>query len=358
MRTHRTSSRRRRRSRSGAGTRDHVRDDEPGEVPGGLREARSRRRPHAPARPGVPGAPGGPPRRRCEVRRGDRGPPSPRGVPDRRLRPLRGRARWVPGRVLVVCVPDDRAGRGPHPDAARSPPVREVRDGLPPRESGTPSPDLPGRVRGLDRPRAQGPRGLRLRPDLRAPRLPPHLRGDEPRGEERGLPPGPGRGGPRPLPPEAGMMGVATFERLAPPQKGAVRGLLFAVPLLLPLGYILALEALLPPVFFSIAFVAMVGYLVTPLGAEFWVPSSVLAVQASGGGVAEAAIAVASVVLVDWFTALFLLWNFDLAERAPFLGRFIDKTEERCRGFLDEKPWRRRLAVVALAVYVALPVQM
>ena len=154
------------------------------------------------------------------------------------------------------------------------------------------------------------------------------------------------------------MMGVATFERLAPPQKGAVRGLLFAVPLLLPLGYILALEALLPPVFFSIAFVAMVGYLVTPLGAEFWVPSSVLAVQASGGGVAEAAIAVASVVLVDWFTALFLLWNFDLAERAPFLGKFIDKTEDRCRRFLDEKPWRRRLAVVALAVYVALPVQM
>src|SRR2546428_8417301 len=102
----------------------------------------------------------------------------------------------------------------------------------------------------------------------------------------------------------------------------------------------------------------MIGYLVPPLGAEFWVPSSVLAVQASGGGLPEAAIAVASIVLVDWFTALFLLWNFDLAERAPFLGKFIEKTEVRCRRFLDEKPWRRRLAAAALALYVALPVQM
>src|SRR3989454_8009030 len=154
------------------------------------------------------------------------------------------------------------------------------------------------------------------------------------------------------------MTGVTAFERLAPTQKVAVRGLLFALPLLLPLGYILALEALLPPVFFSIAFVAMIGYLVTPLGAEFWVPSSVLAVQANGGGIAAAAVAVASIVMVDWFTALFLLWNFDLGERAPFLGKFIDRTEEKCRRFLAEKPWRQRLAAAALALYVALPVQM
>src|SRR5207245_7751879 len=112
---------------------------------------------------------------------------------------------------------------------------------------------------------------------------------------------------------------------------------LFAIRLLLPFACIALLHAGLPPVFFGIAFVAMVGYLVTPLGAEFWVPSSVLAVQASGGGLAEATVAVASIVLVDWFTALFLLWNFDLAERAPFLGKFIDRAEVKCRQFLAEK---------------------
>lgn len=154
------------------------------------------------------------------------------------------------------------------------------------------------------------------------------------------------------------MTAVTAFERLAPTQKVAVRGLLFGLPFFIAIGYIAALQVLVPPVFFEIAFVAMVGYLLTPLGAEFWVPASVLAVQASGGGVAEAAVAVGSVVLVDTFTALFLLWNFDLAERAPVLGRFIDKAEERCRKFLAEKPWRKRLAVAALALYVALPVQM
>ena len=154
------------------------------------------------------------------------------------------------------------------------------------------------------------------------------------------------------------MANLVAYERLAANHKVAVRAALFAIPLLLPLAYIAVLQALLPPVFFGIAFGAMIGYLLTPLGAEFWVPFSVILVLNDGGGVAEATWTVASIVLVDWFTALFLLWNFDLAERLPFLGKFIDKTEGRCRRFLAEKPWRQRLAAAALALYVALPVQM
>ncbi|TLZ64521.1 MAG: hypothetical protein E6K13_02270 [Methanobacteriota archaeon] len=154
------------------------------------------------------------------------------------------------------------------------------------------------------------------------------------------------------------MTNLVVYERLAANHKIAVRATLFAFPLLLPLAYVALLQAVLPPAIFGIALAAMIGYLATPLGAEFWVPTSVILVQASGGGVAEAAVVVASVVLVDWFTALFLLWNFDLAERTPLLGKFIHKAEERCRRFLKEKPWRQRLAAVALAVYVALPVQM
>jgi len=151
---------------------------------------------------------------------------------------------------------------------------------------------------------------------------------------------------------------LTAFDRLAPNHKVVVRGALFAIPLLLPLAYVTVLRVVLPPTFFEIAFLGMIGYLLTPLGAEFWVPTSVLAVRGLGGGVSEASWAVGSIVLVDWFTALFLLWNFDLAERAPILGKFIDKTEARCQRFLAEKPWRQKLAVAALALYVALPVQM
>src|SRR3989454_11788764 len=154
------------------------------------------------------------------------------------------------------------------------------------------------------------------------------------------------------------MANLVAYERLDANRKVVVRATLFAFPLLLPLAYIALLQAILPPVFFGIAFGAMLGYLVTPLGAEFWVPSSVLLVLQYGGGLPEATVAVASIVLVDWFTALFLLWNFDLAERAPFLGKFIDRTEVKCRRVLAEEPWRERLAAAALALYVALPVQM
>ena len=154
------------------------------------------------------------------------------------------------------------------------------------------------------------------------------------------------------------MTGAAAYARKSATRQVALRVAFFALPPALAATYILALRAALSDAFFQIAFVAMVGYLLTPLGAEFWVPTSVLAVQAQGGGVAEAAWAVGSVVLVDWFSALFLLWNFDLAERMPWVGKFIDRTEVRCRRFLAEKPWRQRLALLALALYVALPVQM
>ncbi len=153
------------------------------------------------------------------------------------------------------------------------------------------------------------------------------------------------------------MTGAAGYARPAA-QAVSLRVALFALPFTLAALYLLTLRAALPDVFFQIAFVAMVGYLLTPLGAEFWVPLSVILVIKDGGGVAEAVWAVASIVLVDWFTALFLLWNFDLAERMPWLGRFIDRTEVRCRRFLAEKPWRQRLALLALGLYVALPVQM
>ena len=154
------------------------------------------------------------------------------------------------------------------------------------------------------------------------------------------------------------MTDSVAFEKPASNGRIAARVVLFVLPFAIGLGYIGILDVVLGPTFFEIALVAMVGYLLTPLGAEFWVPSSVIAVQLGGGGAVEAFWAVSAVVAMDWLIALFLLWNFDLAERAPVLGKFIDKTEARCRRFLEAKPWRQRLALVALALYVALPVQM
>ncbi len=137
-----------------------------------------------------------------------------------------------------------------------------------------------------------------------------------------------------------------------------VRLLLVLLPFAIALSYIGLLFLVLVKDFFAIAMVAMVGYLITPLGAEFWVPTSVITVEGLGGGAVDAFWVVSAVVAMDWLIALFLLWNFDLAERAPVLGKFIDRSEVRCKRFLEAKPWRQRLALFALALYVALPVQM
>lgn len=134
------------------------------------------------------------------------------------------------------------------------------------------------------------------------------------------------------------MTDSVAFERPAPSGGPVLRALLFVLPLAIALGYIAALDLFLPATFFAIAFVGMIGYLATPLGAEFWVPTTVLAVQAEGGGGFYAFWAVGSIVLVDWFIALFMLWNFDLAERAPFLGASSTRRRHAARS-----SWTRNL---------------
>jgi uncharacterized membrane protein len=136
---------------------------------------------------------------------------------------------------------------------------------------------------------------------------------------------------------------------------------LFFLPLLLAAAYLAAVWSVFPPAASSIILGAMVLYLVSPLGVEFVVPGAVLALRTSAeiaDPVPAIVAAVLSVVLVDVFTALFLLWNFDLAERVPFLGGFIRKTEEKCHRVIERRKWGEGVTLAALTAYVALPVQM
>ena len=103
----------------------------------------------------------------------------------------------------------------------------------------------------------------------------------------------------------------------------------------------------------------MLTYLVSPLGIEFVIPFMVLAIRTSpDSSVMAIVIAILSVILVDVFTALFMLWNFELAERAPLLGRFVRKIKEKCRAVIQKKKWGEGATLAALTTYVALPVQM
>jgi len=139
---------------------------------------------------------------------------------------------------------------------------------------------------------------------------------------------------------------------------------LFAVPLVAAAAYIGAVWGLFIGAIATIILGAMLAYLVSPAGTEIVVPISVLYIRTVFSGLGSpdwgpaVAVAVASVILVDVFIALFLLWNFDLAERTPILGGFIRKAEERCRKMIERKKWGEGATLAALTAYVALPVQM
>lgn len=133
---------------------------------------------------------------------------------------------------------------------------------------------------------------------------------------------------------------------------------LFALPFALAFVYVVTLLALLP---IDAWFVVMGGaatYLFAPLGTEVVVPIVFLGLFAVDATPPAFVLGVATVVLVDVFTALFFLWNWDLVERAPYLGRAVRRVEEKCREIVEKRRWGERATYAALATYVALPFQM
>ena len=65
--------------------------------------------------------------------------------------------------------------------------------------------------------------------------------------------------------------------------------------------------------------------------------------------------AVGAVVFVDLDTSLFMVWNFDIVIRIPFLGGLILRAETKGHESLEKYPWIRRLAFVGIALFIAIP---
>lgn len=60
---------------------------------------------------------------------------------------------------------------------------------------------------------------------------------------------------------------------------------------------------------------------------------------------------------VDVLTGLFLVWNFDLLYRVPFLGPLLRVMEAKGLLFLDANPWVRRVAFSGVVLIVIVPFQ-
>ncbi|MDD1656016.1 MAG: small multi-drug export protein [Methanomicrobiales archaeon] len=93
----------------------------------------------------------------------------------------------------------------------------------------------------------------------------------------------------------------------------------------------------------------MLAYELPPAGKETIIPLGILL------GYPWWAVA-GSIAMVDLEVGLFMVWNFDLAERIPVLGPWITRFIQGGREFLGERPWLSRLYFFGIVILVMVPV--
>ncbi len=64
---------------------------------------------------------------------------------------------------------------------------------------------------------------------------------------------------------------------------------------------------------------------------------------------------IVAVVFVDLDTSLFMVWNFDIVIKVPFLGGLILRAEKKGHENLEKYPFISRLAFLGIALFIALP---
>jgi len=92
------------------------------------------------------------------------------------------------------------------------------------------------------------------------------------------------------------------------------------------------------------------GYFFPPLGKESIIPLGV------GFGINPLVMAL-SIAFVDIVVALFLVWNYDLAKKLPFVGKFMIKVEEKGRNVEQKYGWIKPLRFIGIILFVMVPFQ-
>lgn len=64
-----------------------------------------------------------------------------------------------------------------------------------------------------------------------------------------------------------------------------------------------------------------------------------------------------AVAYIDIIVALFLVWNYDLAKKIPFVGKFIIKVEEKGKNVEQKYGWIKPLRFIGIVLFVMVPFQ-
>jgi hypothetical protein len=126
------------------------------------------------------------------------------------------------------------------------------------------------------------------------------------------------------------------------------RGLRLALPFLLLGAHLLVLSAAFGNGTMIAIATLMLIYELPPAGKETVIPAGILL------GLPWWAVA-GSIALVDLEVGLFMIWNFDLAERIPVLGPWIHRFIHGGREFLAGRPWLTELYFVGIVLMVMVP---
>jgi uncharacterized membrane protein len=132
------------------------------------------------------------------------------------------------------------------------------------------------------------------------------------------------------------------------------RILFILIPVIIALGFILILFLILEIGVFNIIMAVMVGYTVSPFGPEIVIPAGIFALEAIGL-YSLTYLVIIAVVFVDFILGFFVFLNFEIVEAIPLFGKWVKKSKEVFSKKL--KKGKEKVALSALALYVALPFQ-
>ena len=125
----------------------------------------------------------------------------------------------------------------------------------------------------------------------------------------------------------------------------------FFIPFILGFGVFAILWYLLKESVWMKVWPLITGYFFPPLGKESIIPSGVLVF-----GIDPLLMAL-SIAFVDIVVALFLVWNYDLAKKIPFVGKFMIKIEEKGKNVEQKYAWVKPLRFIGIVLFVMIPFQ-
>ena len=130
-------------------------------------------------------------------------------------------------------------------------------------------------------------------------------------------------------------------------------------PFAISATYVYSLYVSLPFDLFKAIGGAMSGYFFPPLGKESLIPLTVIWMKSNGYTDAFYSLFLVpfSIAFVDFATALFLAWNFDLALKIPLIGSWMKKMEAAGRRRMEGSKRSSAFLFWGIAVFVMIPFQ-